>query len=368
MQKFQKSCGLVLSNELDDIREMVVQQPFVDQQKLSELTSEIVRIKNLLTNILPVNTTFNEYIEGVDNQTLFESEFEFPSSIPEYYMYCVLYSQQLFNNTYSIIKEDVYDKFVIKPPNQYMRETLESTQFNTYDYDKFPKTIETQLNLTQLYTTQHNKNDEQFPTLNVLGLITKVAARNYTRPKKWPFCQTRVNTARVAFRDCVIMAHATFSAARLVGKVACSIIYIRECSQRNECCDGGLELGFLSSTLQQKMRRADLVMIWMYIIRQYTFWNVVQKMRLIQKVIGFCNVTNSTMITIQIRPWYINIIAGHVLRDRMQPHRPSSQSPEHHMRIDDSVGPTIKSVVSATSALKYAHFSVFEIWMVFSAS
>ncbi|CAL5999486.1 Hypothetical_protein [Hexamita inflata] len=118
----------------------------------------------------------------------------------------------------------------------------------------------------------------------------------------------------------------------------------------------------------KKMRRADLVMIWMYIIRQYTFWNVVQKMRLIQKVIGFCNVTNSTMITIQIRPWYINIIAGHVLRDRMQPHRPNSQSPAHHMRIDDSVGPTIKSVVSATSALKYALFSVFEIWMVFSAS
>ncbi|CAL5973921.1 Hypothetical_protein [Hexamita inflata] len=164
------------------------------------------------------------------------------------------------------------------------------------------------------------------------------------------------------------MAHATFSAARLVGKVACSIIYIRECSQRNECCDGGLELGFLSSTLQQKMRRADLVMIWMYIIRQYTFWNVVQKMRLIQKVIGFCNVTNSTMITIQIRPWYINIIAGHVLRDRMQPHRPRRQSPELHMRIDDSVGSTKKSVVSATSALKYAHFSGFQIWMVFSAS
>ncbi|CAL6008732.1 Conserved_hypothetical protein [Hexamita inflata] len=68
MQKFQKSCGLVLSNELDDIREMVVQQPFIaNQQKLSELTSEIVRIKNLLINILPVNTTFNDYIEGVDN-------------------------------------------------------------------------------------------------------------------------------------------------------------------------------------------------------------------------------------------------------------------------------------------------------------
>ncbi|CAL6097365.1 Hypothetical_protein [Hexamita inflata] len=144
----------------------------------------------------------------------------------------------------------------------------------------FPKWPDLRIYVTRAAKLLHSVKSAPVP-------FTKVAARNYTRPKKWPFCQTRVYTARMAFRDCVIMAHATFSAARLVGIVACSIIYIRECSQRNECCDDSLALGFLSSTLQQKMRRADLVMIWMYIIRQYTFWNVVQKMRLIQKVIGF---------------------------------------------------------------------------------